>query len=89
MFCSTVGASIDLISEGTRRLFVNAVFGLLSMEVPIQGACLILEFFFLLSRVFFFFLFKLTVRIVVGNFDFIQNGATPGRGRSINIVGNF
>ncbi len=33
-FTSTIGASADLLAEGTRRLMVNAVFWCLGMEVP-------------------------------------------------------
>ncbi|WP_299549511.1 ThuA domain-containing protein [Seonamhaeicola sp.] len=33
-FATTIGASTDLLSEGTRRLLVNAVFWSLEMEVP-------------------------------------------------------
>lgn len=33
-FASTIGASTDLLSEGTRRLFVNAVYFLLDLPVP-------------------------------------------------------
>lgn len=33
-FTSTIGASTDLMSEGTRRLLVNATYYLLGMEVP-------------------------------------------------------
>ena len=32
MICSTIGASIDLQSEGLRRLFVNACYWGLRME---------------------------------------------------------
>ena len=34
IFGATIGASTDLITEGTRRLYVNAVYWLLNMEVP-------------------------------------------------------
>ncbi len=33
-FTSTIGASTDLLSEGVRRLFVNATYHLLGMPVP-------------------------------------------------------
>ena len=33
-FSTTIGAATDLLSEGTRRLMVNAVFWLLDKEVP-------------------------------------------------------
>lgn len=33
-FCTTAGASVDLVSEDLRRLVVNAAFHLLSLEVP-------------------------------------------------------
>ncbi len=33
-FTSTMGSSTDLLSEGTRRMFVNAVYWLLDKEVP-------------------------------------------------------
>jgi hypothetical protein len=33
-FTSTIGASTDLLEEGTRRLIVNAVFWLLDQDVP-------------------------------------------------------
>jgi hypothetical protein len=32
-FTSTIGASADLLEEGTRRLLINAVFWLLNQEV--------------------------------------------------------
>jgi len=34
---STIGASVDLLQEGTRRLLVNGVYFLLDMEVPEQA----------------------------------------------------
>lgn len=34
VFTSTIGASVDLLAEGTRRLLVNAVFWCLGQEVP-------------------------------------------------------
>ncbi len=34
VFATTMGASTDLLSEGTRRMFVNAVFWCLDLEVP-------------------------------------------------------
>jgi hypothetical protein len=34
VFATTIGASTDLLEEGTRRLLVNGVFWLLEMEVP-------------------------------------------------------
>lgn len=38
-FASTIGASTDLLSEGTRRMFVNATYWLLGMEdkIPTEG----------------------------------------------------
>ena len=33
-FASTIGASTDMLSEGVRRMYVNAVFHLLGKEVP-------------------------------------------------------
>lgn len=36
-FASTIGASTDLLSEGTRRLLVNAVFWCLDKDVPTQA----------------------------------------------------
>jgi len=36
-FTSTIGASTDLLAEGTRRLMVNAVFWCLGMEVPAKA----------------------------------------------------
>ncbi len=33
-FCTTMGASVDLVSEGLRRLVVNAAFHLTGLEVP-------------------------------------------------------
>ena len=36
-FTSTIGASADLLAEGTRRLMVNAVFWCLGMEVPAKA----------------------------------------------------
>ena len=33
-FCTTAGASVDLVSEGLRRLVVNAAFHLTGLEVP-------------------------------------------------------
>ncbi len=37
VFTSTIGASVDLLEEGTRRLFVNAVYWSLDLEVPLKG----------------------------------------------------
>jgi len=39
-FCSTLGASTDLVAEGTRRLIVNAVYWCLAMEdrIPASGS---------------------------------------------------
>lgn len=34
VFTTTMGASVDLLEEGTRRLLINAVYWLLDMEVP-------------------------------------------------------
>jgi hypothetical protein len=34
VFASTLGASTDLLAEGSRRMFVNAVFWCLELEVP-------------------------------------------------------
>ncbi len=34
VFTSTIGASTDMLTEGTRRLLVNSVFYLLGMDVP-------------------------------------------------------
>jgi len=33
-FCTTMGSSADFVSEGTRRLVVNAMFWCLGMEIP-------------------------------------------------------
>ncbi|MCB0847938.1 MAG: hypothetical protein KDE26_32010, partial [Bacteroidetes bacterium] len=33
-FASTIGSSTDLTTEGTRRMYVNAVYWLLGMDVP-------------------------------------------------------
>ena len=33
-FATTIGASVDLLAEGTRRLMVNAVYSLLDLEIP-------------------------------------------------------
>jgi hypothetical protein len=33
-FCTTLGASVDLVSEGARRLIVNAAYHLTGLEVP-------------------------------------------------------
>lgn len=33
-FCTTMGASVDLVSEGLRRLVVNAAYYLVGLEVP-------------------------------------------------------
>ena len=33
-FCTTMGASTDLVAEGSRRLVVNAMFWCLGMEIP-------------------------------------------------------
>ncbi|MFP6893795.1 MAG: hypothetical protein VCA18_08600, partial [Opitutales bacterium] len=33
-FCTTMGASVDLVNEDLRRLLVNAVYHLTSLEVP-------------------------------------------------------
>ncbi|MBM3877821.1 MAG: ThuA domain-containing protein [Verrucomicrobia bacterium] len=37
VFCTTMGAATDLLSEGTRRLVVNAVFWGLGLEVPAKA----------------------------------------------------
>ncbi|MEX2214142.1 MAG: ThuA domain-containing protein [Phycisphaeraceae bacterium] len=37
-FCTTMGSSTDLVSQGTRRMLVNAVYFLLDIEVPKDGA---------------------------------------------------
>lgn len=37
-FTSTIGASVDLVAQGTRRLLVNATYWLLDMPVPTPGA---------------------------------------------------
>jgi hypothetical protein len=34
MFCSTIGAAIDMKSEDLRRLFVNAAYDLTGQQVP-------------------------------------------------------
>ncbi|MEM9327416.1 MAG: hypothetical protein AAGA85_17245 [Bacteroidota bacterium] len=34
---STIGASVDLLEEGTRRLLVNAAFWLLELKVPLEA----------------------------------------------------
>jgi hypothetical protein len=34
VFCTTMGAATDLVSEGTRRLIANACFWGLEMDVP-------------------------------------------------------
>jgi len=36
-FASTVGASTDMLSEGIRRMYVNAVYNLLDKEVPAKA----------------------------------------------------
>jgi len=36
-FCTTMGASKDLIAEGTRRLVVNAMFWCLDMDIPAKS----------------------------------------------------
>ena len=36
-FCSTLGASTDLLAEGSRRMMVNATFWLLDLDVPGQA----------------------------------------------------
>ncbi len=36
-FVATIGASSDLLAEGTRRMYVNAVYWLLDMEVPTKA----------------------------------------------------
>ena len=38
-FCTTMGAATDLLSEGTRRMIVNAVYWCLGMEnqIPAEG----------------------------------------------------
>ena len=36
-FSSTMGAATDLLEEGTRRMFVNAVFWTLGKEVPAKA----------------------------------------------------
>lgn len=37
VFCSTIGASTDLLFTGTRRLLVNGVFWCLQMSVPLKA----------------------------------------------------
>ncbi len=37
VFTTTLGASTDLVAEGSRRMIVNAVYHLLGMEVPKSG----------------------------------------------------
>ncbi len=37
VFATTIGSSTDLLSEGTRRMMVNAVFWLLDKDVPDQA----------------------------------------------------
>lgn len=37
LFCSTLGAATDLVSEGTRRLLVNAVYWLVGLEDKIPA----------------------------------------------------
>jgi hypothetical protein len=37
-FCTTMGSATDLTSAGTRRMLVNAVYFLLGLELPAQGA---------------------------------------------------
>jgi hypothetical protein len=37
VFATTIGSSTDLLSEGTRRMMVNAVFWLLDLPVPEQA----------------------------------------------------
>lgn len=37
-FTSTIGSSVDLLAEGTRRLMVNAVYWILEMDVPAKAA---------------------------------------------------
>ena len=37
VFTSTLGASTDLLSEGSRRMFINAAFWCLDMEVPARA----------------------------------------------------
>lgn len=36
-FCTTMGASVDLVSEGLRRLVVNAAYHLTGLEVPAKA----------------------------------------------------
>jgi hypothetical protein len=36
-FCTTMGASVDLVSEGLRRMIVNATFYLNELEVPAKA----------------------------------------------------
>ena len=37
-FCTTMGSSIELQYEGTRRMIVNGVYWCLSMAIPSGGA---------------------------------------------------
>jgi hypothetical protein len=37
VFCTTMGAATDLVSEGMRRLIANACFWGLEMEVPAKA----------------------------------------------------
>ena len=39
VFCTTMGASVDFLSEGLRRLFVNACYWCLGMEDQIPEKC--------------------------------------------------
>ena len=36
-FCTTMGASVDLVSEDLRRMLVNAVYFLTDLEVPAKA----------------------------------------------------
>ena len=36
-FCTTMGASVELLEEGTRRMIVNAAFWCLGIAVPAEG----------------------------------------------------
>jgi type 1 glutamine amidotransferase len=38
VFVTTMGASADLVAEGTRRMIVNAVYWCLDMATPVKGA---------------------------------------------------
>ncbi|MEL7530036.1 MAG: ThuA domain-containing protein [Bacteroidota bacterium] len=37
-FCSTIGSSTDLLSEGVRKMYVNAAFYLTGLEVPANAS---------------------------------------------------